>query len=271
MAQRSSFWSRHASPNSETPHRGNTNSSSPSSPTHATNTGGSGHDRRQSQGHATRDHLSEAPHEGSHASSIKAAYLQPRLPPNSTPPVANTSANAVPAPSSFSSSYSSSPSPSPSINPYAGSLRSMLQGTHPNQVQTQTPATTKAMCLTGTMPANIRRSGGPDVSEPPESTSGSTPQPLSRHYTESSAQGVSHTTDYSRLQSQPQPQAPSQHRFSQVPKSAQPSGSGSGSGNRDARCEQIIQNFYSKVAQVVAHLRAYSPAHANSSYRYEST
>ncbi|KAJ2021590.1 autophagy protein 13, partial [Coemansia sp. S85] len=41
--------------------------------------------------------------------------------------------------------------------------------------------------------------------------------------------------------------------------------------NRDARCEQIIQNFYSKVAQVIAHLRAYSPAHTNSSYRYDST
>ncbi|KAJ2871035.1 autophagy protein 13, partial [Coemansia aciculifera] len=182
------------------------------------------------------------------------ADMQPRLPPNSTSPLVHASANTGPAPSSFSSSYSSSPSPSPSINPYAGSLRSMLQGARPNQAQTPTPITTKATGLTSTMPANIRRSRGSDVAEPPAAA---TP-------TSGSAQVLPHTTDYRRLQPQPQPQ--SQQRLPQPLKPVQPSTS-----NRDARCEQIIQNFYSKVAQVVAHLRAYSPAHTNSSYRYDST
>lgn len=40
--------------------------------------------------------------------------------------------------------------------------------------------------------------------------------------------------------------------------------------NRDIRCEQIIQNFYSKTAQVIAHLRGYTAAHS-SAYRFDST
>ncbi|KAJ2403842.1 autophagy protein 13, partial [Coemansia sp. RSA 2531] len=167
-------------------------------------------------------------------------------------------ANTGPAPSSFSSSYSSSPSPSPSINPYAGSLRSMLQGTRSNQAPAPAPITTNPTGLTNTMPANIRRSGASDAAESvaaaATSTSGS-----------GSAQVPPNTADHRRLQPQPQPQ----QRLPQTLKPVQPSGSSS--SNRDARCEQIIQNFYSKVAQVVAHLRAYSPAHTNSSYRYDST
>ncbi|KAJ2061094.1 autophagy protein 13, partial [Coemansia sp. S2] len=254
MTQRPSFWSRHASPHSDNPHQGNGSSSS----AHATNTRASGRDLRQTQGHITRDHPHDA--SSSHESSpiMSADMPQPRLPPNSTSPLVHTSANTGPAPSSFSSSYSSSPSPSPSINPYAGSLRSMLQGTRSNQAPAPAPITTNPTGLTNTMPANIRRSGASDAAESvaaaATSTSGS-----------GSAQVPPNTADHRRLQPQPQPQ----QRLPQTLKPVQPSGSSS--SNRDARCEQIIQNFYSKVAQVVAHLRAYSPAHTNSSYRYDST
>ncbi|KAJ2702185.1 autophagy protein 13 [Coemansia sp. IMI 209128] len=138
----------------------------------------------------------------------------------------------------------------------------MLQGTRPNQAPT--PVDSTPMGLASTMPANIRRSGGSDVAAAAatDSATGSTPPLSSRQLADGSfAQGAPHTSGYPRLQPQPQPQP--QQRFSQALK---PSNS-----NRDARCEQIIQNFYSKVAQVIAHLRAYSPAHTNSSYRYNST
>ncbi|KAJ2685026.1 autophagy protein 13 [Coemansia spiralis] len=118
------------------------------------------------------------------------------------------------------------------------------------------------MGLASTMPANIRRSGGSDAAAAAatDSATGSTPPLSSRQLADGSfAQGAPHASGYPRLQPQPQPQ----QKFSQALK---PSNS-----NRDARCEQIIQNFYSKVAQVIAHLRAYSPAHTNSSYRYDST
>ncbi|KAJ2162207.1 autophagy protein 13 [Coemansia sp. RSA 552] len=39
---------------------------------------------------------------------------------------------------------------------------------------------------------------------------------------------------------------------------------------RDARCEQIVQNFYSKAAQVIAHLRGCTMAPTGSSYRADA-
>ncbi|KAJ2744634.1 autophagy protein 13 [Coemansia sp. BCRC 34301] len=132
----------------------------------------------------------------------------------------------------------------------------MLQGARPSQTQAMTPATPKTLGPSSTMPANIRRSRGS------EAVSGLTPPPpsSSRHSTEGSV-----PAGYRRLQQQPRPQQQPQPQ-QKSPQSVKP-----GSSNRDARCEQIIQNFYSKVAQVIAHLRAYTPAHAHSSYRYDST
>ncbi|KAJ2505028.1 autophagy protein 13, partial [Coemansia sp. RSA 2052] len=268
MTQRPSFWSRHASPRSDNPRQSNST------------TRDSGHAQHQGQGLVARDHLHDNDDhdhssaassyycdERSHAPSATPAYLQPRLPSNSAAsPVANTSANTAPAPSSFSSSYSSSPSPSPSINPYAGSLRSMLQGARPSQTQPQAlPSTPKALGPSSTMPANIRRSGGPEPA-----SSSTSPLP-SRHSTEGAAQAALHTTDYRRLQPQPQPQLQPQPQPQPQPQQRSPQAARLGSSNRDARCEQIVQNFYSKVAQVIAHLRVYTSAHTHNSYRYDST
>ncbi|KAJ2367699.1 autophagy protein 13 [Coemansia sp. RSA 2611] len=143
------------------------------------------------------------------------------------------SGSARPQPSSFSSSHSSSPSPS--INAYAGSLRAMLD-------------------RSAAMPVNIRRVEGASRS-PPETAI----------HTRGSADGW-HSARQQRAASMRLSAADNGHS---LPTHSTTASAAAATANKDARCEQIVQNFYSKAAQVIAHLRGYSMGYG-SSYRGES-
>ncbi|KAJ2712197.1 autophagy protein 13, partial [Coemansia spiralis] len=154
-----------------------------------------------------------APAAGSSARGPDPRARQPALGPHSQQPVRLPPNSGSPAgaaqPASYSSSHSSSLSPSPSINPYGGSLRSIMHG-----AQAQARA----------LPANIRRVG--------------------------STQGQAEAARPRGSADRPAADRP-QHSPTAAPHAGPP---------RDARCEQIVQNFYSKAAQVIAHLRGYSTA-----------
>ncbi|KAJ2726044.1 autophagy protein 13 [Coemansia sp. Benny D115] len=227
----------------------------------------------------------------SHASPRVSPHLlvqQTRLPPNSA-----SSANPAHHPASFSSEQSSSPSPSPSINPYSavpagGSLRNMLHGTggstrprSQSQSQSQSVARTPQFgSPIGTMPANIRRSD--TVAQQLQQRSPPLPAQQTRY--RQSVVPTEYVDDdshpsTSRLQhQQTRPSTRRTRSSSEAPASGapptaahqpqQPQQPGTAaaattttaaaalhSGTRDARCEQIMQNFYSKAVQVVAHLR----------------
>ncbi|KAJ2790134.1 hypothetical protein H4R20_007064, partial [Coemansia guatemalensis] len=83
-------------------------------------------------------------------------YPHTRLPSNTGTPIAAVQASSL-------SSHSSSPSPTPSLNPYGGSLRSMLNaGANPtSQSPTRTSfesgARSRAAVPANALPANIRR------------------------------------------------------------------------------------------------------------------
>ncbi|KAJ1769616.1 autophagy protein 13 [Coemansia sp. RSA 1813] len=227
MAQRSFFWPRH----------GNTASSVADNDTFE---------------HAGRS-VSPPQNAPSHA--------QHRLPANS---------GAGPGPSSFSSSYSSSPSPS--INPYASAARPVLldatKQTSDSSALTQQQQQQKhqhqhSPNARSTLPANLRRTNNRVHSE-------SAPVPPPSRLLEGAAaatHGVQQQTWHSGSSTtqpsgsrRPLSQASQEPLASNVtaahgPKSAAAATPASHGSSRDTRCEQIVQNFYSKTAQVIAHLR----------------
>ncbi|KAJ1722800.1 autophagy protein 13 [Coemansia erecta] len=158
--------------------------------------------------------------------------MQPRLPRNSGSPAA-----AAPASSSFSSHYSSSPSPSPSINPFAaGALRSVHQAAGSALAGSSPPgpaatAAAAAHAFRGMSEATAVAAGG-----------------RARGATVSTMPANIRRSEGSRQQQQQQQaQTPQQRPLAR-------SSSVSAAG-KDARCEQIVQSFYSKAAQVVGQLR----------------
>ncbi|KAJ1931282.1 hypothetical protein GGF37_007444, partial [Kickxella alabastrina] len=119
------------------------------------------------------DHHAQHMFSGSRAYAA-ATHLQTKLPPNSGSPSSAIGAGRAGRASSFSSSHSSL-SPSPSINPYAGSLRNMMQCNNRSTLSTSPGNRTSAEIAgssggrvrggggggslnVSTMPANIRRS-----------------------------------------------------------------------------------------------------------------
>ncbi|KAJ1889959.1 autophagy protein 13, partial [Coemansia sp. IMI 209127] len=184
-----------------------------------------------------------------------ASHAQHRLPPNSG---ASPSAGAGAGPSSFSSSHSSSPSPSPSINPYASAVRSMLldatkqtpdSSTHTQQQQ-QHPTPPAS-----TLPANLRRTSRAHSESAPVPPSSRLLEGASAAAT-AAAHGAQQKTWHSGGSAAQPSRRPTSSNVTHgaVPTTAAAALVSHGS-SRDTRCEQIVQNFYSKTAQVVAHLR----------------
>ncbi|KAJ2615800.1 autophagy protein 13 [Coemansia sp. RSA 1365] len=214
MSQRSFFWPSHENPHSDSIREAD------------------GADSKSLQDNRRRS--SDTLHARDQSAGRTYATLQyphTRLPSNTGAPIAAVQP-------SLHSSHSSSPSPTPSLNPYGGSLRSMLHtGSNPApqsptrtsfesgvRSRTSAPAPAPANAL----PANIRRvaSGQTRNRQKP---------PLGpRQETVGTPADVTHSL--------PQYSAHT------------------GNAGRDARCEQIVQNFYSKTAQVIAHLRGYGAA-----------
>ncbi|KAJ2520184.1 autophagy protein 13, partial [Coemansia sp. RSA 2049] len=249
MAQRSFFWPRHggnAAPNREN-NDNNSNSTGYSGPT------------EHSGGSQTLAALEAHQHQHQH-----------RQPGNST-----GGAGA----SSFASSHSSShsPSPSPSIDPYASAVRSMLADAARQTADSSVPRLSAGAGAGATLPANLRRAS--------RTHSESAPLPPSPLLLEGRAWGGGPVPQqqkaWSRM-SQDQPQASvaavahaqTSAAAASAPAPVLASSSVAPHGSRDTRCEQIVQNFYAKTAQVIAHLRGGGnggDAEAGSSTMYASS
>ncbi|KAI9500291.1 autophagy-related protein 13-domain-containing protein [Coemansia spiralis] len=230
-----------------------------------------GHGSRQPQNASSLPLQQQTAHPTSHAPLNAATYLQSRLPPNSGSPSAG-----IAAPSSFSSSYSSSPSPSPSINPYAGAIRSMLHATHSSastlaeqSSKAQADSTAKTRATAGsTLPANLHRTNSSRTYSdsapplPPRYLEGGAYSGNSQHQLQhnpgdikrQSLQRASPKTRQEHVAIAPASTPTAAASASTAPATAAPITS---HGSRDTRCEQIVQNFYSKAAQIVAHLRGH--------------
>ncbi|KAJ2083198.1 autophagy protein 13 [Coemansia sp. RSA 988] len=209
MSQRSFFWPRHGSPHSDSILEADDSVSTPFRSSRRSTDASHARDPSTGRTHATHQ------------------YPHTRLPSNTGTPIAAVQASSH-------SSHSSSPSPTPSLNPYGGSLRSMLNAgsnsvlQSPTRISSESGARSRASVPANTLPANIRRVPSDQTRSRQKTIPRSRQEPA----------GSTGDTAYS------------------LPLHSAPAAN----VGRDARCEQIVQNFYSKTAQVIAHLRGYGTA-----------